>query len=136
MTTINGLANSILHTVGNYFKAHGFQISPTTNRKFEVTTSSVADCQGLLAPAAQKHHRVVCIQYEENVEDLHREGIFCFLTINPPDPDTDEEELDTDKEELDTDEEEFDDDKQIEIQIYSEDGRIWVELSELSHQEA
>ncbi len=68
----------------------------------------------MLTSAAVTHQRVVCVQDEDVVADPAREGIFCILTISPPDPGTDDVDLD---------------DEQIELQIYSEQGRIWVEIS-------
>ena len=114
METAIDLADSILTTVNGYYKYKGFPVSPPTGGKFEVQASSVADCQDFLTPAAETHPRVICTQDEDKVAYPRREGIFCILTISPPDPDSDDVDLD---------------DEQIELQIYSEDGKIWVEIS-------
>lgn len=114
MATVEDLAASILTIVNEYYKNKGLPVSSPQDGKFEVKAFSIADCQDLLFPAAETHPRVVCTQDEDRIDVTGREGIFGNLTISPPDPDSDDVELDN---------------EQIELQIYSEKGRVWVEIT-------
>ena len=115
MATIKDLTASILKFIHAHFQACGLKVSPPDNGQFEVFASSIADCQKHLVSGAKTHPRVPWTLEEGKIDASGREGIYCDLVIAAPDPDSGDVDLD--------------DNEHIEVQVFSEGGRILVEIS-------
>ena len=107
------LIASILSTASDYYRAQGVRVSVPRDGCFEVFGSDFETCSGLLIPAAMSHPRVPVTDNE--TESATCSSCTLCIAADPKPGDVDLEFIDD----------------QIDLQVYSDEGRIFVQISVL-----